>query len=291
MELPVKADISDSVNETIMNLSGPTTKTVGQTLGDLVFLCIGGISHEAEKKRLKYAYSLELFKNNLATKVSAIPEEKLIEPDTQKILSALDDAKFCVDHEELRTLFENLIASSLSSDTAGFVHPSFSHIIRRLSVLDAKIIALFAIKFAYPIVEYRITFEDNTYSKNQTNVFIPEVENATYKEKAASLLCLSTHGLLNITYDSYISTEGTYNDFYETTIYNDVNERYAKLKMMMEMIDKYKDVLSLESVTTPNKLESPTKRVKNIDVIKGRCDLTELGFNFLRACGYSLNTK
>ena len=34
-----------------------------------------------------------------------------------------------------------------------------------------------------------------------------------------------------------------------------------------------------------------SKKVKRVDVIKGRCDLTELGFSFLRACGYSLQTK
>lgn len=291
MEFPVKADISDSVNETIMNLSGPTTKTVGQALGDLLFLCLGGISHEADKRRLKYSYSLDLFEKNLIAKVNTIPQEKLVEPDTQKILSALDDAKFCVDHEELRTLFENLIASSLSSDTAEFVHPSFSHIIRRLSVLDAKVFELFVANYAYPIVEYRVVFEDNTFSIHQTNVLLPEVRVATYKEKAAALLCLSSHGLINITYNSHISSGDLYKDFYETTIYRKLNEISEQLQNISVLANIYKQVPQLENDPKLNELDKLSKKVKRIDVIKGRCDLTELGFNFLRACGYSLQTK
>lgn len=291
MNSPVSVDLSDSANKIITNLAGPSTKTIGEVFGDLLYLCLNGISLAADKKRLKYAYSLDVFKNNLTTKVGAIPKEKLVEPDTHEILSALDDAKFCVDHEELRTLFENLIASSLSSDTAEFVHPSFSNIIRRLSILDAKVIDLFAANFAYPIVEYRVIFEDNTYHIKQTNVFLPEVGHSTYKDKAASLLYLSSLGLLKVSYDSHISTAGTYNAFFETSIYHEINELYEKFKTISELTSIYKEVPQLQNNPELNVLDKLSKKVKRTDVIRGRCDLTELGFNFLRACGYSLQTK
>lgn len=272
MESPIKLNLSESANKAVDNLTEAPLKNIGQFIADLLFLCIGGISFEADKRRLTYAHNLALFKDNLEAKVNAIPQDKLAEPDTQKIMSAIDDAKFCVDHEELRTLFENLIASSLSIDTASYVHPSFSLMIRRMSVLDAKIIALFAVTSSFPIADFRILVDKVNYFSVQKNVFLPDVASATYEEKASSLCCLSSLGLISVSYETSFAKKEVYEPFKETILYHEYESKIQQLSILIDFIQS----------------KEPKPDSSSLVLGHGRVDLTDLGFYFLQACGYSV---
>ena len=111
----MEVKIPDCVDKTIENLTSPLSKSVGTTLADLWYLVFGSVNTFAEKKRIVQAKSLEDFKNNLEKRIETIPEDKRIMPDTQIVGGALYDSRFCVDKDELRNMFENLIASSLNS--------------------------------------------------------------------------------------------------------------------------------------------------------------------------------
>lgn len=89
------------------------SKNVGQTLSDCWFLVFGGISQLAEKRKLKYAKDLEEFKQSLSSKITSIPKENRVEANTQIVMPALENAKYCVEEPSLREMFANLISSSL----------------------------------------------------------------------------------------------------------------------------------------------------------------------------------
>ena len=120
---------------------------------------MGQFSFWAEKVRTKRAYDLEQYRTKLLTSTNKIPPEKLIEPSLRLTAQALEDSKYCISEEELRNMFVSLISNSMNIDFCNYIHPSFSGIIKQMSALEAKIIALFNIENLYrlPVCQYCIT--------------------------------------------------------------------------------------------------------------------------------------
>ena len=131
--------VPDSVDNAVKNITNKPTQNIGTTLADIWYLVFGGISQAAEKRKLKYSYALQEFEKELKDKISKIPKDKLIEPDIQIVAPALESAKYCVEKEELRHLFSNLISSSMNTEYCDFIHPSFPLILKQLSVFDANL--------------------------------------------------------------------------------------------------------------------------------------------------------
>ena len=52
---------------------------------------------------------------------------------------ALENAKYCVESEELRNMFSKLIINSMNKDFEGAIHPSFGDVLKQLSPLDARV--------------------------------------------------------------------------------------------------------------------------------------------------------
>lgn len=133
----INAKMPKSVDKALTNLTEKPTKAIGSTLSDIWFLVFGGIGHLAEKRKLWYAADLEKYNKELQEKVNKIPKERKVAPDIQVVAPALEVSKYCVEKEELRKMFVNLIASSMDSDKITSVHPIFIDIISKLSSTDA----------------------------------------------------------------------------------------------------------------------------------------------------------
>lgn len=127
------------VNNFINNCLEKPGQAIGTTFADIWFLAFGGISQYADKRKLKYQIELEKFKHEIEAEIDAIPKHNKVEADTQFIGLALDASKYCVEKEELRCLFSSLIASSMNKEKEKYVHPLFIDIIKRMSVLEAKV--------------------------------------------------------------------------------------------------------------------------------------------------------
>ncbi len=132
--------VPDSVDNAIKNIADKPTQNIGTTLADIWYLVFGGISQAAEKRKLKYTYALQEFEKELKEKESKISIDKLVESDIQVIAQALDAAKYCVEKEELRKLFVNLVSSSINNDLNNYIHPSYPNIIKQLSPEDARLL-------------------------------------------------------------------------------------------------------------------------------------------------------
>lgn len=133
----INAEMPECVDKALTNLTEQPTKAIGNTVSDIWFLVFGGIGQLAEKRKLRYAVELENYNQELHEKIEAIPNEKRVEADIQIVAPALEASKYCVEKEELREMFVNLIASSISSEKAENVHPIFTDIIGKLSSTDA----------------------------------------------------------------------------------------------------------------------------------------------------------
>ncbi|WP_412095180.1 Abi-alpha family protein, partial [Bacillus haynesii] len=54
-----------------------------------------------------------------------MPEENLVEPPLHIIGPTIEASKFYFESDELRSMFSNLIAASIDSETINKTHPAF----------------------------------------------------------------------------------------------------------------------------------------------------------------------
>lgn len=250
----VNLELPDFVDKAGENLTTPVTTNAGQTFGDIWFLVFGGISHLAEKRKLKYAVKLEKFKNELEEKINAIPEDKRIEPNMQTVAPALENSKYCVESEEIRKAFANLIARSMNQDYSQYVHPSFADILKQMSPLDAQNLMLFKNENSYPICDIHLSPSGTQgYNIIFQNLFIANCEQNDYELQAQSISSLMRFGLVDIPAYSSLADKTRYDAFEANQLYN----------MMKNAVPKEIGKVSLE---------------------KKKVDITSLGRSFIRAC-------
>jgi hypothetical protein len=69
-----------------------------------------------------------------------IDEQKIITPDPAIAVPAINAMQYTSHKEEIRSIFKNLLCSSMNTDTANSLHPAFVEIAKQLNVLDSKIL-------------------------------------------------------------------------------------------------------------------------------------------------------
>ena len=209
--------IPDAVNDAAKNITELPTKSIGTTIADCWYLIFGGLSQLADKRRVKYSIELEHFKKELQESLEKVPDNNKQEPSTQIVMSALDDARYCVEEEELRKLFVNLISSS--TDSSKTVHPSFSHIIRQMSQNDAKILREFIHTAKHPLCNLKLSSSDGGFRYINTNMFIPIYHAISDNDVSVSISSLVYLGLLEIPSDRHFKDLSLYEPFKESDQY------------------------------------------------------------------------
>lgn len=255
----LEINVPECLNEAAGNLANPLTKSVGQTMADIWDIVFGGIGELAERKRLLHAHKLEQFKAELEGKVESIPPEKLVPPDTQVVAGALDDARYCVEKDELRQMFSNLIAASLNSDTVHDVHPSFSNIIRRMSPFDANILLRFKKNSRKPIVHFVWRMKPEGTIPFLKNVISSASHDDNLQKESRSLEVLQSLGLIDIDFSQHFVDDTNYDALLS-------NPLYVALK------------------NDPEKARIIQPDTSGIDCLKGIVTLTDLGSQFLKVC-------
>lgn len=255
----LEINVPECLNEAAGNLANPLTKSVGQTMADIWDIVFGGVGELAERTRLLRVHKLEQFKAELEGKVESIPPEKLVPPDTQVVAGALDDARYCVEKDELRQMFSNLIAASLNSDTVHDVHPSFSNIIRRMSPFDANLLLKFKNDYRKPIVHYVLRMESGGTLPFLKNVISSELHDDILQQESRSLEVLKSLGLIDIDFSQHFVKDSNYDALLS-------NPLYVALK------------------NSPEKVRTIRPNIIGIDCLKGIVTLTDLGSQFLKVC-------
>lgn len=266
--------IPEAVNTAATNILDKPTKAIGQTFAELWYLIFGGIVHQAAVKReTRYAIEAEKFKEEVLQKVNAIPEDKHIEPDFQTVSVALNDAKFCLENEEIRTMFANLIASASDSTKADNALPIFSDIIKKMTSRDASNLASFGNVSNHPIAIYRQWLNKTNHVDIMRNVFILNKKYLDLPMQSVSINTLCTLGLVEINYNEKFSASA-YSDFYETREYKDLVET---CKNMNQFIAN-----NLQSL--PPEILDHLSTNSRMEIIGGTIKLTDLGSMFKKVC-------
>lgn len=232
-KISILPEIPKSIDNAVENLTDLPTKGIGQTLADCWYLVFGGISHSADKKRIKYAIDLENFKNELQTSISSVPESIRKEPSSQIVLAALDNAKYCIEEKELRDLFTALLTSSV--DSTQTVHPSFAHIISRMSPIDAQMMKYLICQPYLPLCDIlRVSSRVNGADVLATNVFVDGPDTLTCEEKSLSISSLLSVGLIEIPEGMYFNSDSSYLKFYESEQYLSLLSSNTRQELQLE---------------------------------------------------------
>lgn len=249
-------DLPDSVDNAVKNLTDKPTLGIGQTLADAWYLVFSPITQAANKRRMKYAHELENYNHELLNAIEAISEENLVEPSIQITAQALENSKYCIESEELRKMFVNLISKSMDKRHVSNVHPSFAEIIKQMSPVDARIFQSLSSKYSFPLVDYVLRDPDTQqYSLQFSTVYLPSVPDISMETASACISSLNRLGLIDIDFQTPLASSELYRPYKETKFYK---------------------FFSLGASTI-----SPPKKA---DIIKYSGRLTPLGKNFREIC-------
>ena len=135
----------------------PAVKPIGEILSFLprtVKVAFNGV----EKWLINKEETLRLTAESVREKIKVIPEEKLVEPEPYVAIPAMQQLSYCVNNEELRELYANLLVSSMNVDKKWQVHPAFVDIIKQLTPDEAKLLKqlLPTTVQNYPLMDVRL---------------------------------------------------------------------------------------------------------------------------------------
>lgn len=159
----------------------PMAKPVGEILGFLprsIKLALSGW----EKWLINGEETIKLTAESVKEKIKDVPEEKLVEPEPHVAIPAMQQLSYCVNNEELRELYANLLVSSMNVDKKWQVHPAFVDIIKQLTPDEAKFIRNLQpfVSHYNALVDVRIEYDQKgsgkTIISNFTNVGLDKID-------------------------------------------------------------------------------------------------------------------
>ncbi len=250
------ADPPPSIDNALKNLTDKPTASIGTTLADLWYLVFGKYSFKADKARIEREFILKKYKEQLEASIASIPSEKLLEPSLQITAQTLDNSKYCISEKELRDMFVLLISNSMNADFSNYIHPSFSGMIKQMSVLDAKIIALFKNEQlpGLPVCQYRPILPGVTGAPSIPEHIFLEIPESAITPNSISLESLSRLGLITISYLEYLHDETMYDKFSLHPFYTDFQKNcpFGKISIKKGIVRLTSLGRSFVKVCVPN---------------------------------------
>jgi hypothetical protein len=134
----------------------PVIKPTGELVG-LLPRTIKAALAPLEKWILHREYSIAETEKLLEQKLLNTPPELIEPPEPYIAVPALQSISYCMDNEDLREMYANLLASSMNKALKGGVHPSSSEIIKQLSPDEAKLLKVLYQEKTIPTITLKYT--------------------------------------------------------------------------------------------------------------------------------------
>lgn len=134
-----ETNISLGIGETIEKLKETKTFAEADNSVSLVVRAINAALSPLEKWVLHREYSVAETKKLLELKLQNISAEKIITPPSYIAIPALQAISYCMDDEQLRDMYAELLANAMNRDLVENVHPTYVEIIKQMSPFDAVV--------------------------------------------------------------------------------------------------------------------------------------------------------
>ena len=164
--------ISESNAEIVKEVYADAAKPIVQSTGELAGLvprAVKAALAPLEKWILQREYNIAETKKLLEEKLKDVKPEDIESPEAHVAVPALQYLSYCMDNEELRDMYANLLANSMNSVIKKGVHPGFVEIIKQLSPDEAKVMKYFANIPVVPTVTVRYELSDGGYIERVKN--------------------------------------------------------------------------------------------------------------------------
>ena len=148
-------EISKDVYEDIIS---PVAKPTGAVLG-LIPRAIKAALSPLEKWILQKEYNISEIQRLLEEKLKNVSPELIGTPEPYIAVPAIQYISYCMDNDELRNMYANLLASSMQKDIKDDVHPAYLEIIKQLCPDEAKILRYLLVHNTIPIIGIKYTFQ------------------------------------------------------------------------------------------------------------------------------------
>ena len=165
MELPVKCDVSQSINEVIKELALPASTQIGQALGNVF-----GLLNTAT---LPFKFTKEWAQRNFRTyseKLNEIPKEQLKQVDPEIAIPLIEKLSY-TSNEDLANAYANLLANASNQEKVDLIHPGFIQKLNNLCPDEARLLEY--LKNNQDDIYYIIFQAINSQNGNYQNLSLP----------------------------------------------------------------------------------------------------------------------
>lgn len=171
-------------------------------------------------------YHVEKTKRLLEQNLKNVSPEKIVPPEPYVAVPALQAISYAMNSDELRTLYANLLAKSIYSDTKDCVHPAFTEIIKTLSPLDCKVFE-FIMKNRYEEIAF-YELRVGPLGRSEYHVAFPYVTaiNLSDITKIAASINNLSRNLLIATHDFHFTDDSYYEEIRNTNFYKAISDAY-----------------------------------------------------------------
>ena len=244
MKKDKKDKIKDLAKEVYDDVGRPIARPLGKTVG-LIPRAIRAALFPLEKWIMKREYNLAEIEKLLENKLSNIPPEQITTPEPYVAVPALQYISYCMDNNELRDMYANLLANSMNTVVKNGVHPGFVDIIKQLCPDEAKLLKYISLRRSVATITLRYVNDLSQYINVVRNFSdIGELSGCEYPLKIGAYFDnLMRLGLLIQPYDQYITIPRMYkileeHKFIKTKIDElKNNPNYTKTKIVNGMME------------------------------------------------------
>ncbi len=155
----VKEVAKEVAKDAYADVGRPVAKPTGELVG-LVPRAIKAALAPVEKWVLQREYNVAETKKLLEEKLQNITPAFIESPEPHIAVPALQYISYCMDNEELRDMYANLLANSMNSVVKNGVHPGFVEIIKQLSPDEAKFLKYMKTHTTIPTIGLHYEHED-----------------------------------------------------------------------------------------------------------------------------------
>ena len=154
-----KEAVKEVAKEAYADMGRSIAKPTGQLIG-LVPRAIKAALAPIEKWVLQREYNIAETQKLLEIKLQNINPVSITPPEPHIAVPALQYISYCMDNEELRDMYANLLANSMNSVVKNGVHPGFVEIIKQLSPDEAKFLKYMKTHTLIPTIGLHYEHED-----------------------------------------------------------------------------------------------------------------------------------
>ena len=149
----MKEVAKEVAKDTYADVAKPAAKPTGELLG-LIPRAIKAALSPMEQWILQKEYSVAETKKLLEVKLQNVTPALITAPEPYIAVPALQYISCCMDNEELRDMYANLLANSMNSVVKDGVHPAYVEIIRQLCPDEARILKYMKINNSIPTISF-----------------------------------------------------------------------------------------------------------------------------------------